>query len=299
MVVWPGVVKPGSTCSEVACSVDWYPTLLEMAGIQDAPGHFTDGVSLVPLLKGGTSLPRDAIFCHFPHYIPATGNLPSTSVRQGPWKLIRVYGEGPQQQPAFELYNLADDIGERNNLADQMPDKVQALDALITRHLADTQACVPIPNPRYDPKAVHPRRVRPVAGWRPSGDARLSVQDGVMRVECTGGDPFLHTTAVPNVAGPVVLRVRLRCSTRGGGAAFWNQAGATQFHRSRRVDFPLEHDGQWHEHALPLPVRGRLLALRLDPGAAKGLVEIDWIRLCQPDGTVLKAWEFGGVSTSR
>ena len=292
IVIWPGVVKPGTKCSDVVCSVDFYPTLLEMAGIQPKPDKLLDGESIVPLLKGTGKLQRDAIFCHFPHAIPATKNLPSSSVRQGPWKLIRVYGEGPDRAPAFELYNLTRDIGETRNLADQMPDKVKTLDALLARHLAETKALIPFPNPSYDPKAVHPAKVKPVHGWRPSQHAKLSVQHGVMRVECTGGDPFLHTTAVPAVVGPHVLKVRLKCATKGGGAAFWNTVRARQFHRSRRIDFPLKHDGQWHEHALELPVKARLVGLRLDPGAAPGLVEIDWIRLCRPDGAVVKAWEF-------
>ena len=293
VVVWPGVAKPGSRCSKVISSVDWYPTLLEMAGLADAPGHAPDGESIVPLLKGTGTLRRDAIFCHFPHRIPATGNLPSTSVRQGPWKLIRVYGEGPDRKPAFELYNLHDDIGEAHNLADKMPQKVRQLDALITRHLADTKALVPFPNPNYDPKATRPKPVKPVHGWRPSRHCNLSAKDGVLRLQCTGGDPFVHTTAVPRVPGPLSLKLRLKCATKGPGQAFWNTPTGRQFHRSRRVTFPLAHDGQWHELTVALPVEGRIIALRIDPGTAPGLVEIDWARLCKPDGSVLKSWDFG------
>ena len=292
IVVWPGVVRPGTACSQVVCSIDWHPTLLEMAGIRDLEGHFTDGESIVPLLKGTGALKREAIFCHFPHTIPATGNLPSTSVRRGDWKLIRVYGEGPDLQPAFELYNLRDDIGETANLADQMPQKVKELDALITKHLEETKALVPFPNPRYDPNATKPKPRKPVAGWRPSAHCELSVKGGLLHVRCTGGDPFLQTTAVPRASGPVVLKVRIRCSTQGDGYAFWNSGKARAFHRSRRVQFKLAHDGQWHEHTVRLPVEGRLTAFRLDPGAAPGPIDIDWLRLCKPDGTVLKAWEF-------
>ena len=292
IVIWPGVVKPGSACSEVISSIDWYPTLLEMAGVGDLKGHFTDGESIVPLLKGTGKLKRDAIFCHFPHYIPATENLPSTSVRQGDWKLIRVYGEGPDLKPAFELYNLKDDIGETANLAGKMPAKVAELDALITQHLKDTKALVPFPNPRYDPNARPRKPPKPVAGWRPSGDCTLSVKGGLLHVQCTGGDPFLYTDAVPRASGPVALKVRLRSQTKGDGFAFWTTAKAKQFHRSRRVQLKLTHDGQWHEHTIALPVDGRLTAVRIDPGAAPGPVAIDWIRLCKPDGAVLKEWEF-------
>jgi arylsulfatase A-like enzyme len=292
IVAWPGTVKPGSTSSEVITSIDFYPTLLEMAGIKAKGGKLLDGQSIVPLLTGTGEMRREAICCHFPHYIPATDNLPSTSVRQGPWKLIRVYGEGPDQRPAFELYNLDEDIGETTNLADKMPERVKAMDALIGQHLKATDALVPFPNPNYNPKARHPRAVKPVAGWRPSGHCNLSVKDGILRVDSFGGDPFLHTSDVPRVTGPLKLTIRIKLKTRGPGQAFWNTVRAGRFHRSRRVTFPLTHDGAWHDVAVDLPVKHRLTALRIDPGTAPGLVEIDWMRLARPDGTAVKTWEF-------
>ncbi|MGB2823231.1 MAG: sulfatase, partial [Phycisphaerae bacterium] len=149
IVVWPGTVEPHSRCSEVISSIDFFPTMLEMAGIQPRQGLRFDGESIVPLLKGTGKLRREAVFCHFPHYIPATGNLPGTSVRQGDWKLIRLYGEGPGRSCAYELYNLKDDIGETINLAEKFPEKVKQLDGLISRHLEETGALVPIPNPAY------------------------------------------------------------------------------------------------------------------------------------------------------
>jgi arylsulfatase A-like enzyme len=58
-------------------SVDFYPTLLEMVGLKSQEGQQLDGVSQVPALLGkGT--PRDTVFCFFPHYTPATGNIPGT-----------------------------------------------------------------------------------------------------------------------------------------------------------------------------------------------------------------------------
>ncbi len=129
VVIWPGVVKAGSNSDQVITSVDFYPTLLEMIGRKPRKGKILDGESLVPVLTGEGRLKREAIFCHFPHYIKATGNLPSTSVRKGHWKLIRVYGEGADREVAFELYNLKTDIGEANNLAEKMPEKVAELAA--------------------------------------------------------------------------------------------------------------------------------------------------------------------------
>jgi len=295
VVVWPGAVKPGSRSSEVISSIDWYPTMLAMAGIKPRPGQQIDGVSILPVLKGAGKLDRDAVFCHYPHYVPATGNLPATSVRQGNWKLIRLYGQGPGRTCAYELYNLADDIGETKNLAAAMGDKVKALDALIAAHLKATGAIVPIPNPAYDPAATPPglRRRRPsVGGWTPSRHCRLSAGRGTLRLRCTGGDPYLHTDRVGAVAGPVTVTLRAKSTAGGSGQVFWTTTATERFGRSRAVTFQPTHDGQWHDYAVKLPAAGAIRAIRLDPATRAGQVEIEYIRLIKTDGTVAKAWEF-------
>ncbi|MFQ6130515.1 MAG: sulfatase [Armatimonadota bacterium] len=292
VIVWPGVVEPGTTCSEVISSIDFYPTMLEMAGIEGRSDHLVDGESIVPLLKGRGKLQREAIFCHFPHYVPATKNLPSTYVRKGDWKLIRFYGEGPNRSHAYELYNLRDDVGETSDLADREPAKVGELDALITQHLEEIDAIVPIPNPNYDPRAFNPMFDEPIHGWIPSPNCNLSVEDGILQVTSFNNDPHFHTTEVPSATGPVTVELRIKCSTQGNGQVFWTTPRARAFHRTRSVTFELSHDGTWHEHSLELPVDGRLMALRLDPGTAPGEIEIDWVRIRKPDGVLLKAWDF-------
>jgi len=283
VIVWPGVVEPGSRCSEIISSVDFYPTLLEMAGNQPKAGPVLDGESIVPLLTGTGTLRREAIFCHFPHYIPATGNLPSTSVRKGDWKLIRLYGEGPDRSDSHELYNLVDDIGETTNRADEMPDMVRELDALIDGFLADTEALVPFKNPAYAP---------PVAGWLPSGQCTLSVAAGAMRVESTGGDPFLRTSQVPAESGEMVIRMRMRSSSEGGGQFFWATKSAQAFSKANRLDFQPVHDGEWHEYEVAFTAANALTGIRIDPCATPGLVELDWVRLHKADDTVLREWDF-------
>ena len=153
IIRWPGVVEPGSRCSEVVSSIDFYPTLLEMAGAKPKAKQILDGENIVPLLKQTGKLKRKAIFCHFPHNTPATENIASTYVRCGNWKLIRFYHDGKGGNHRYELYNLTEDIGETNNQAAKYPDKVKQLDALIDQHLKDTGALVPIKNPKYDPDA--------------------------------------------------------------------------------------------------------------------------------------------------
>jgi len=286
VVAWPGVVRPGSRCSTVVTSVDFYPTLLEVAGVPPPKGQVLDGESIRPLLDGSGRLRREAIFCHFPHRVPATGAVPSAYVRKGRWKLIRLFNAGPKLEHRYELYDLEADIGETKNLADAMPEKVRELDALLEKFIKDTGALVPIPNPAYDPAT----KLAP--GWRTSRQCRFTVKDGAMRIESTGGDPFVHTADVPAAKGPLVVRFRMRSSSRGIGQFFWTTARQPRFGRNQRLIFKPAHDGQWHDCEVRFTAGAPLRAIRLDPSTAPGIIEIDWLRLARPDGTVLKSWDF-------
>ncbi len=146
MVRWPGVTAPGSVCETPVTSTDFYPTILEVAGLSPRPRQHVDGVSLVPLLRG-KPLDRGPLFWHYPHY-GNQGGAPSGAVRDGDWKLIEWYGDGGR----VELYNLKADIGERKDLAKAMPDRAAALRATLRRWLQETGAKMPVPNPRYKAK---------------------------------------------------------------------------------------------------------------------------------------------------
>lgn len=148
VVVWPGHTKPGAVSRELVQSIDFYPTLLGMAGLQPQAGLTLDGVDIRPALAG-RRLKRDLLFCHFPHYTPLTGNTPGTWVRQGDWKLIRFYCENPDQTDKLELYHLARDVGETRDLAAAEPKRTLAMNALIDGFLKRTKAAVPRANPAY------------------------------------------------------------------------------------------------------------------------------------------------------
>ena len=139
IVKWPGVVRDGSTCGEPVTSTDFYPTMLEMAGLPPKPEQHVDGVSLVPLLKQRGKPQRKAIYWHYPHY-HGSGSKPSGAVRAGDYKLIEWYEDN-----SVELYNLKDDIGEKNDLAAKMPEKAAELRSLLRRWLKQTKATVPTP----------------------------------------------------------------------------------------------------------------------------------------------------------
>ena len=288
LVCWPGAVKPGSKCSEVVSSVDFYPTMLEMAGVQAKPDAVLDGESIVPLLEQKGTLKRDAIFCYFPHGGPT--RPAGAYVRQGDWKLIRWFETSEQFPEQHELYNLKDDIGETTNLAEEMPDRVKALDALIDKHLKDTNAAVPKPNPAYDPKTVA------MAGWVAKG-CTAEPEGGVLKVGPGGERSFIANASMRDLKqpGPVSLRLRCKSTAAGAGKVQFRAASQKKFPaKGQVVPFILPAGDGWQEVSVDLPVKGRLAHIRVYPGTEARAIEIDWIRVCKPDGTVLKAWEFGG-----
>ena len=123
IIRWPGVTKAGSVCTEPVSSIDFYPTLLEMTGLAGDHKHNTDmdGLSLVPLLKNpAAKLKRQALYWHYPHYYPTT--TPVSSIRLRDWKLLEYFEDNH-----IELYDLSNDIGERNDLAEKMPEKAKEL----------------------------------------------------------------------------------------------------------------------------------------------------------------------------
>jgi arylsulfatase A-like enzyme len=138
----PGMTKAGSECDIPVVSTDFYPTILELAGLPLNPKQHQDGVSLVPLLKGG-NLRRGSLFWHYPHY-GNQGGAPSGAVRDGPWKLIEWYEDG-----SLELFNLRDDIGERRNLASASPEKAKELQTKLAAWRKQVGALMPTPNPDY------------------------------------------------------------------------------------------------------------------------------------------------------
>jgi arylsulfatase A-like enzyme len=149
LVKWPGVTKPGSVCDVPVMSMDFYPTLLEAAGVKRQPDQVVDGVSLVPLLKGGEVLPRKALFWHYPHY-SNQGGFPGGAVRMGDWKLVERYEDG-----RVHLYNLREDEGERRDLAEKEPDRVAAMRSALHAWYRETDAKF------LEPKEGGPKPWRP------------------------------------------------------------------------------------------------------------------------------------------
>lgn len=145
MIRWPGVTRPGAVCEQPVVSTDFYPTLLEIAGLPPKAAQHVDGLSLVPLLRGADAPRRDGIFWHYPHY-GNQGGAPGGAIRAGDWKLIEWYEDGK-----LELFNVKDDVGEKKDLAGAEPEKARALAARLGAWRESVGARMPAPNPSYDP----------------------------------------------------------------------------------------------------------------------------------------------------
>jgi arylsulfatase A-like enzyme len=149
MIRAPKVAGQPKSCDVPVVSTDFYPTLLELAGLAAKPEQHLDGVSLVPLLKGNRSIDRDAIYWHYPHY-SNQGGFPGGAIRSGPWKLIERFEDG-----TVHLFNLADDIGEGTDVSGEHPQRVTAMRSKLHRWYIDVDA-----------KFLRPQKDGP-APWRP------------------------------------------------------------------------------------------------------------------------------------
>ena len=140
----PGIAKAGSKCATPVNGIDWYPTLLELCGIEVPKKQKVDGVSLVPLLKG-EEIQKRPLFWHYPHY-GNQGGEPSSIIMEGKWKLIHYHEDGRD-----ELYDLNKDIGEQNDLIESEKERAQKMRQRLDDWLKKTKATLPTPDPEFDP----------------------------------------------------------------------------------------------------------------------------------------------------
>jgi arylsulfatase A-like enzyme len=143
IVRWPSIIPAGAITKQVATSTDFYPTLLECAGLPLLPEQHCDGVSLLPALKGEADFDRGAIFWHYPHY-SNQGGSPGCSMREGDWKLIEFFEDN-----RLELYNLEDDISEEYDVGDEYPEKRDEMHAKLVEWRKSVLAKIPEVNPEY------------------------------------------------------------------------------------------------------------------------------------------------------
>jgi arylsulfatase A-like enzyme len=164
IVVWPGLTKAGTRSEARIQTTDFYPTILNQLGIALPKNHVVDGTDMTGALEG-KKYNRKPMFTFFPHAPKVPDWLPvSVNVHDGDWKLIRLFYQGENGAHDYKLYNLKEDLGEKNNLAVKYPDRVKHMDKLIEDYLKSAKTVIPIPNPAFDPTKYHPELIGIQAG---------------------------------------------------------------------------------------------------------------------------------------
>lgn len=141
MVYWPGVTKANTKTEQRVMIEDFYPTILDMAGISEYKTfQQIDGVSFADVLKSDEACYERPIVWHFPNLWGETqdkeeGYGAYSSILKGDFHLIYTW-----ETRQTRLYNVREDIGEMNDLAAAMPDKVKELSANLTQYLKEHKA---------------------------------------------------------------------------------------------------------------------------------------------------------------
>lgn len=295
MWAWAGHIKPGTASDAIVGHIDLYPTLLEMLGLPKPVRQTMDGVSYAAVLRGTGGVERRAFFNYFPH--AGVGQAGGVWARAGDWKLIRWFGAASEAK--FELYNLKDDLSETKNLAGAEPWRVKEMDALIDGFLADTGAAYPKPNPAYKPNPNAPAKgaakgakaALPLKGLVPKG-CKATVIDGALHVEGEGRSPFLGTAQV-KCPGPATVELRLRAPAGGAGKFQWRTEDQETFGEGQIVTYPLAAKSDWQDVRVDLPVKGKLVQLRIYLPAEKTPVDFASGRVIQKDSQkVVYEWSF-------
>ena len=153
---WSGTIRPGQTCHTPVHIVDFLPTFFEVAGARKPEGYRTDGVSVAPLLHGKQMAPR-TLYWYQPFYDIRWLATPSAMIREGDYKLIEFFGDYISEKDSVyrtdgkvELYNLREDIGETNDLASTMPDRVAAMRRKLHAWIDSSGSAIPKLNPAYN-----------------------------------------------------------------------------------------------------------------------------------------------------
>lgn len=136
----PGVTQPGSVCETPIVSMDFFPTILELAGLPLQPELHCDGHSIVPLLNRPNDPGKErSFYWHYPHY-HGSGWKPGAAIRRGNYKLIEFW-----EYDLVQLYDLSKDPGEQHDLSERHPDLVKQLQRELAYWRENVGAAMPQP----------------------------------------------------------------------------------------------------------------------------------------------------------
>ncbi len=232
-------------------------------------------------------------------------------LRDGEWKLVSF------RSTAWELYHLATDRAERNNVAAQYPD-VRDRMVRMWHEMAENVLHVPAAARRAvteTTEKVHPEwtdfrkepgaseskpqrgKPKPANAIRARIDTKLVIEGNQLVLHCSGTDSGIAIDRIvlpDDTRGPFLLQFQLNSQADGGGEVFFTTDAKTTLPRGTHLEFPVVHDNQWHEHSLKLETAERIHAIRFDPCSAPGVVRVRSLRLTDATGRVLHSWPADG-----
>jgi len=307
IVHWPAGLKtqPGSIVHEPAHLIDVMPTLVEITqcDIPDSwPGRQlrpVSGVSLKPILEGQPLGPRPPIHLLFSN---------DRGLRDGNWKAVSFRRE------TWELYDMAQDRTERNDLAEAEPERLRRMVETWTDMTKDVlhappksyepaiEAELPHRHPewtKFDSQAPSPGggkrfrgRGRETRAIRARKNTQLSIVEGMLQLQFTGDDPGiamnLQGRELPN--GPYRLSFRLLDGAKHGGEVFYTTDPKITLPKGKRLEFDILADGNWQPITMDIPTEKRIHQLRLDVSPGPGKATIAGLKLSDRHGNVLMTW---------
>jgi arylsulfatase len=317
IVHWPAGLKvpKGSLIDQPAHLIDVLPTLADVTG-SEIPDSWegrelrpVSGVSLKPLFEGGTLGSRPPIHLLFSQ---------DRGLRDGDWKLVSF------QSKSWELYNVAEDRTELNNLADSEPERLKKLIAMwndMTKNVLHASARYYAPVAADGPphrhrewtnfdaetpgeyvtrktkagKAASTRRA-PGRGRknaiRARKNTRLKIVGGELHLTLTGDDPGIAMDLRANnlANGPYSLTFRLLSKAMVTGEVLYTTDSKRTLPKGTSVKFPVALDDQWQEVRVELATDQQIKQLRLDIGDGSGEAKIADLKLLDSAGAALMNW---------
>lgn len=297
-IVWPGETAVASRSDQPIQSCDFYPTILEMLSLEPRPEQSFDGISIAPTLRG-VEQQREEIFTYFPHSPNIPDWLPpAVSVVKGDWKLIRLFQNGESGQHRWKLFNLANDIGETNDLAKENPAMVTKLDGLIDKFLIDTQAVTPTANPNFNPakyrvedegkaephgKNKKPKRKKkkPKGGtaamdWRSTKEGRTSLAQRRLVGNCLRSNTLVTAELMAPVRqGDSEVKIETASEGSSAGSLFWHPRDRNpQYEVGHKTNFDITSDGRVVTDAMASNVKREVGDVSWDRSTPRGTVGI-------------------------
>ncbi len=278
----PGVTKPGSVNHSVISTVDHYPTILEFSGLPARPQDHKDGVSYVNALKG-LEHDRGPTLSDFTHFVPATMNIPNTSLRSGDFKLYRFWFDAPDGKThRYELFDLKNDISESQNLAATHPERVESMAAEMDQRRTSLSAKQVNPNTRYHGRSV--------GVWEADKTGTASGTGGVLKLTAAEKGFNVQTRVTPSLISEAIVQFEARSSSTKNIQFQWIGSGQKNYLEGGASKVALQPE--WQQQQIRIKFKGRLSKIRFILSESGAAVELRHVNLLTPDGTLITPYEF-------